>query len=106
MVPERLAWTGGVIMSGVGIYLSYEPIASDLGKGLVITLATLVILAAILMFPWRRRADGSSVRIYSVKVGGRGNRVQNAGDNATQVIADRDARLNTRQPPRDREAGR
>ena len=58
MIPERLAWVGSVIMSGVSLYLAYMPIASNLSKGLVIALAGMVILAATLMFPWRRRKDG------------------------------------------------
>jgi hypothetical protein len=106
MVPERLAWVGGVIMSCVGIYVSYVPIANDLGKGLVAGLAGLVILAAILMFPWRRRSDGSPARLYKVKVGGRGNRVQTAGDNSTQVIANGDATIHAPGRPSEEGSGR
>jgi hypothetical protein len=106
MGHERFAWAGGVTMSVIGIYLSYRPIAHDLGKGLVIALAGSVILAAILMFPWRRRSDGSPVRLYNVKVGGRGNRVQTAGDNSTQVIANRDATVHRSGRPRDEEPQR
>ncbi|MDT5344179.1 MAG: hypothetical protein QOE52_3363 [Mycobacterium sp.] len=95
MVPERLAWAGSVIMSGVGIYLSYKPIANDLGKGLVVGLAALIILGALLMFPYRRRNADSPGRLISVRVGGRNNRVQTAGDCSTQVIADRDATVHT-----------
>lgn len=99
MVPERLAWVGSVIMSGVGIYLSYKPIANDLGKGLVIGLAVLIILGAVLMFPWRRRADGSPGRLIGVRVSGRNNRVQTAGDNSSQVMADRDASVHFGESP-------
>lgn len=102
MVPERLAWVGGVLISCVGIYVAYIPIANDLGKGFVATLAGLVILAAILMFPWRRRSDGVAARLYNVRVRGRGNRVQTAGDNSTQVITSHDATVHA--PARETES--
>ena len=101
MVPERLAWAGSVMMSGIGIYLSYMPIANDLGKWLVIGLAALVILGAVFMFPWRRRADGSAARLINVRVGGRKNRTQVAGDNANQYMVGRDAKISSSQTPRD-----
>jgi hypothetical protein len=103
MLAERLAWAGSVMMSGVGIYVSLVPITNQLGKTLVIALAGSVLLAAVLMFPWRRQSDGSPVRLYNVKVGGRGSRVQSAGDNATQVMASHDVTVNA--PQRVREEG-
>jgi hypothetical protein len=103
MVPERLAWVGGVVMSCVGVYVAYIPIANDLGRDLVATLAGLVIIAAILMFPWRRRSDGAAARLYNIRVRGRGNRVQTAGDNSTQVIANHDATVHA--PARETESG-
>lgn len=87
MVPERLAWAGGVAMSCIGIYLSFVPLAGQLGRWLVVALAGLVILAAILMFPWRRRPDGSAARLAGgLHLSGSNNRVQIAGDHANQVM--------------------
>lgn len=91
MIPERFAWLGSVVMSLVGIYLSYVPLKHDLGKVAVVVLASVIIVAAIAMFPWRRKSDGSTSRLVNTKVGGRNNRVQTAGDNSTQVIAGGDA---------------
>jgi hypothetical protein len=91
MIPERLAWAGNVVMACVGIYLSFVPIANQLGKWVIVALGALIILGAVFMFPWRRRADGSAARLINVRVSGRGNRTQIAtGDNANQVMADRD----------------
>jgi membrane protein implicated in regulation of membrane protease activity len=95
MWSERLAWAGSLIMSGVAIYLAWVPVASQLGRWVFVAIAALVILAALLMFPWRRRADGSAARfINNIRVSGRGNRVQSAGDNSTQAMADRDVTIN------------
>lgn len=93
MVPERLAWAGAVIMACVGIYLSYVPLANSLGKVVITILGGLVLLAAVLMFPWRRRADGSPTRLISPKVSGSNNRTQSAGDNSSQYMAGRDAKV-------------
>ena len=93
MVPERLAWAGGVVMSCVGIYLSFVPIANQLGKVVIIVLAASIILGAVLMFPYRRRNNGSPGRLINIRVSGRNNRVQTAGDNSTQLMADRDATI-------------
>ena len=87
MVPERLAWVGSVIMSGVGIYLSYKPIANNLGKGLVIGLAVLIIFAALAMFPWRRRADGTPGRLINVHVSGHHNPTMIAGERSNQIVS-------------------
>jgi hypothetical protein len=87
MVPERLAWAGSVIMSCVGIYLSYKPIANDLGKGLVIGLAALIIVGAVLMFPWRRRADGSQGRLINTRVIGHHNPTMIAGERSNQIVS-------------------
>lgn len=86
---ERGAWAGTVTMALVGIYLSYKPIQHDLGRGLVAALAGLVIVAAILMFPWRRQTDGSPQRLVSgfrAVVGGSKNNVQIARDHANQTM--------------------
>jgi hypothetical protein len=87
MVPERLAWAGSVVMSGIGIYLSYRPIANDLGKGLVTALAVLIIAAALCMFPWRRRADGSPRRLINTRVGGHHNPTMIAGERSSQIVS-------------------
>jgi membrane protein implicated in regulation of membrane protease activity len=88
MVPERFAWLGSVAMALVGIYLSYVPLKHDLGKVAVVVLASVIIIAAILMFPWRRRPDGSPARLIGGRFAVRGdnNRVQVAGDHANQVM--------------------
>lgn len=86
---ERFAWAGTVTMAVIGIYLSYRPIQHELGKGLVAGLAGLVILAAILLFPWRRRDDGTPERLVSgFRAGVRGNKnnVQIARDHANQTM--------------------
>ncbi|WP_204802634.1 hypothetical protein [Mycobacterium riyadhense] len=86
---ERFAWAGGVIMSGIGIYLSYRPIAHDLGKSLVLALASLMIVATILLFPWRRKGDGSASRLidnFRASVRGNHNNVQIARDHANQTM--------------------
>lgn len=94
MIPERLAWTGSVAMAGVGIYLSYVPLASNLGRGLVIGLASIVIVAALLMFPWKKNGDGSAARLGSrVRISGSRNHIQIAGDNSTQYQVGRDAKI-------------
>lgn len=87
MVPERLAWAGSVIMSCIGIYLSFVPLAGQLGRWFVVALAGLVILAAVAMFPWRRRLDGSAARLVGgLQLSGSNNRVQVARDHANQVM--------------------
>jgi len=49
-------------MSSVTINLAWVPVASQLAGWVFIAIAALVILAALLMFQWRPRADGSPSR--------------------------------------------
>jgi hypothetical protein len=82
---ERLAWIGNVVLAGIAIVLAWVPLRGDVGKWGSVTIAVLVVAAAIAMFP-RRRADGSTARlIHSATVKGHHNTTMVAGENSNQI---------------------
>jgi len=83
MIGERIAWFGNLILAVVMFVVGVIPMAKTTATSVLVVLAIAAVIAFILMFPWRQRADGSAVRlINTVRVSGRDHRVQTAEDSA------------------------
>ncbi|ELB89629.1 hypothetical protein Rwratislav_28523 [Rhodococcus wratislaviensis IFP 2016] len=94
MRTERFAWAGNLILAAIAIYVAVAPIASTVGKSIIIGLAALFILAAVLLFPYRSGsgAGGTGRLANHLRVNGDKNQVQIAGDGAQLNQAGRDIR--------------
>ncbi|QYB02742.1 hypothetical protein I1A62_37045 [Rhodococcus sp. USK10] len=82
-------------MAAIAIYVAVAPIASTVGKSIIIGLAALFILAAVLLFPYKSGsgAGGVAGRLANhLRVNGDKNQVQIAGDEAQLNQAGRDIR--------------
>lgn len=86
---ERAAWFGNVLLAAVTVFLTWVPVASQVGRWGSIAIAVVVVIAVVVLYP-RRGPDGSVTRLAdrfrpNVTTGDNSD-VQIARDHANQTI--------------------